>query len=1057
MEQVLDGGKDAWNVFQSAHLGIGWAGFRKALRAERGRRGMHEKDLHEEENTATPGSAAPAPAAATAVQATSSPSLEAVRSRKRSASAPPDIRKPKRSTALVKYEQERKTRHWKQYTEAHKAATTELQEVSRTDKWGCSGYTAREIAEKHQLTLSPSNPDKSKLSGEAIGKRVRLGLAGQTPQRAGRKRDEDRQFVMDLLKNSAQVFQVGRSAKRRRAVMPKLSAAIASVPELAKHAKTDRQRKRLADDMRARNQSMRSAKSISTDVRRTEALTWELLTLWFDGWCAFIKRYEFLIKKTTFVNGDEVVEIDVRGEEVWWVPPERAARIINPDETHQVMSTEVEHGGKRALCIIDNELGTSTARKVLNARHVSGMYWSNGRGEIGPPHYLFDTAAESKEKERIDPRWTNNLPEPVGKFGRQNEEPRAFPSTFDLQPKGSMTKEGLDFWHTYNLKPCYPNTTLEWKLDAEGHVISGPTCVRLDGGPGRIGSSREQIEARQAEHDAGWPYYLGHANGTAAAQEMDQLYGKFKQQCSDSAERIVEEREDLAAFARRNKRPPVQVTLTNCDLGRIVNGREGDPVEHRPFCNSFGEDDVFHAWDAVGAVDRNGLVTRAALNHPKVQPPRVEENSATESGAETVSTPAIGAGSTRQQAKVAAVFEETRRNLSRLEEKGGRRDALIQVDDIMDRRKKQKRPAVVAPPSAEATRLDVLAERGVTIGNVSRYAQGYATNGPEVTRIALAQVDAAEQRQAETAQRRADSFDALQAEAGQIVADMEQAKIGFDDSRFLKGDLRTLFRYLYASTGTGGVTEQLKKGAGVWVAQLQAVGFDLFKQLIIRPQLPSKSDGDARQAPLQLPNFTQAEAPLLLTYTAAGEADSGAETSFADMFGVIDGVSLPAGFEPIQRPENLAAMLTFGSPSAEEMVGKLILFHWQDEGWAVGKILERNTDASSTLKRGRKKLVVNFSKVRYETDGAVEPHALIVEDYASSSRSQVGSWCILGEKIVIPERFCGRRGRARATDAPVTQAALTAEQPTPDALMVQAQMWTPEERAALAERLLAMP
>ena len=62
-------------------------------------------------------------------------------------------------------------------------------------------------------------------------------------------------------------------------------------------------------------------------------------------------------------------------------------------------------------------------------------------------------------------------------------------------------------------------------------------------------------------------------NGTAATQEMDDLYGGLKQGGRKQARMIVAERESFAAKERKAKRKSPSVSLTNADLARIVNGR----------------------------------------------------------------------------------------------------------------------------------------------------------------------------------------------------------------------------------------------------------------------------------------------------------------------------------------------------------------------------------------------------------------------------------------------------------------------------------------------------
>jgi hypothetical protein len=61
--------------------------------------------------------------------------------------------------------------------------------------------------------------------------------------------------------------------------------------------------------------------------------------------------------------------------------------------------------------------------------------------------------------------------------------------------------------------------------------------------------------------------------------------------------------------------PVTAVTLGASDLGRIVNGRDGDPDEKHPFLFFFRKPKVLAAWQKIGAM----VLTRACLKHPEVR------------------------------------------------------------------------------------------------------------------------------------------------------------------------------------------------------------------------------------------------------------------------------------------------------------------------------------------------------------------------------------------------------------------------------------------------------
>ena len=88
--------------------------------------------------------------------------------------------------------------------------------------------------------------------------------------------------------------------------------------------------------------------------------------------------------------------------------------------------------------------------------------------------------------------------------------------------------------------------------------------------------------------------------------------------CSDVIDDIIAEREVAAAEARKERKKPPPINLTNADLGRVVNGRPTDRGKKRPFSYAFSVEKVDQAWNSVGAIGKDGWVTCQALSHPKV-------------------------------------------------------------------------------------------------------------------------------------------------------------------------------------------------------------------------------------------------------------------------------------------------------------------------------------------------------------------------------------------------------------------------------------------------------
>ena len=83
----------------------------------------------------------------------------------------------------------------------------------------------------------------------------------------------------------------------------------------------------------------------------------------FDGWENFLLDNGFGEWRMRPVLKKKMV----------YVPRQKRLRVLQCDETHQIMSTELEKGGTRANVYADVELGASGRSTVVNARHISGM------------------------------------------------------------------------------------------------------------------------------------------------------------------------------------------------------------------------------------------------------------------------------------------------------------------------------------------------------------------------------------------------------------------------------------------------------------------------------------------------------------------------------------------------------------------------------------------------------------------------------------------------------------------------------------------------------------
>ena len=137
---------------------------------------------------------------------------------------------------------------------------------------------------------------------------------------------------------------------------------------------------------------------------------------------------------------------------------------------------------------------------------------STAAGELIPPHFQFQTHAQSVDTQSININLVTFLPNIIGKFG--TEEKREWAVTFGYNAKGGMDNEQFKEYFRTNIAPLYP--------DAEDKV-GKRVVVKVDSGPGRL-----EIDFLAEARTSGFIIYPSVPNTTAVTQETDQSYGPFK-------------------------------------------------------------------------------------------------------------------------------------------------------------------------------------------------------------------------------------------------------------------------------------------------------------------------------------------------------------------------------------------------------------------------------------------------------------------------------------------------------------------------------------------------
>ena len=350
--------------------------------------------------------------------------------------------------------------------------------------------------------------------------------------------------------------------------------------------------------------------SVTIDDRRWQWLTSTNLTIWFRGYVAALDEWDYI----PYIPDDifEVIDIDAA----------KAARMGNGDETQQKLSNEGFTKGSGSHTYINTLLGRAGKRKYEHQRHVTVLAWVSYGGEAGAPHVMLATDAAAAKKNapdtadpdsiRIRPEWTFGVPRVKGKFGHSSEQ--VFEPSFILNEKGGMCSGGLEEFTRMQLLPAYPNLAPKWKLADDGTVEEGPLFFQLDAGPDRY--TETSIGFRSRMWEKGLSFFSGLPNGTAANQAMDDLFGVYKTTCAENIDDIVSER-----IAAKSLDSSLKVGIDFCDIGRVMNGRDGDPVERRPFERAFSPAKI------IASAKRLGLCPvdlRTALAHPRVRDDSIE-------------------------------------------------------------------------------------------------------------------------------------------------------------------------------------------------------------------------------------------------------------------------------------------------------------------------------------------------------------------------------------------------------------------------------------------------
>ena len=151
---------------------------------------------------------------------------------------------------------------------------------------------------------------------------------------------------------------------------------------------------------------------------------------------------------------------------------------------------------------------------------------SNALDEALPPHFQFQTSAQTEEMQRIRIDTAIYFPGVYCKFGMQERMIRGI--SIGLNEKGGMDDAEFEKYVKNNIIPLYPDA-----CDMKGKRV----MIKVDSGPGRV-----NVELLAELRLIGFYLYPGVPNRTVVTQETDQNYGPFKTQFRKNLTMIVDER-----------------------------------------------------------------------------------------------------------------------------------------------------------------------------------------------------------------------------------------------------------------------------------------------------------------------------------------------------------------------------------------------------------------------------------------------------------------------------------------------------------------------------------
>ena len=443
-------------------------------------------------------------------------------------------------------------------------------------------------AEEKKKPTGLSSPDVMKAvkneygvapSDSTIRKYVREGRAGESPSKLGKKGSIEETTFKTLctgFESYIRILQInGRGGDITRNKLAFKLNKLMNMESPKSFMLLNRLLKETAVDLLA-------ARLNSVEDRRILWTTHRNLRLWFDNWTRDLEELGF-------AKRNEKAEV--------YIPDEQLGNIANLDETCMSLDgSNGNRGGRPEVTFFDPrfpQLGKGTSKSSLTTTMIAG---STAAGEPLPPHFQFQTAAQSIETEKLRMQLVGFMKSVRGKYG--TDEERIWPTTFGMNEKGGMDDDEFAKFLNNSIIPLWPKAD-----DIKGMRV----MLKLDSGPGRT-CVRLLAQLRML----GFYLYPGVPNTTAVTQETDRNYGPFKTQFRKNLDLVVQDRQK----DNESKAASLQPWLVGLVIFGGVDPETGrEVVCIDAFAFGFSVVRNLDAWSKIGAAP----LTMACLSDSKVR------------------------------------------------------------------------------------------------------------------------------------------------------------------------------------------------------------------------------------------------------------------------------------------------------------------------------------------------------------------------------------------------------------------------------------------------------